>query len=210
MDATVTLKNPRLRFLLGINTGYAVNGDPDERCIEFYRRRSSPLLHCAIVGNVVLPAGHGTNASTAMLSRAPVWSDLARQIANRGSLPGIQLTTAWRGYVGSRSFRPQEGIKTIGVSRELVEELGSGGIRSALASLADAADMAVAAGFRHLQVHAAHGYLFSLLVDHRINRSANAVIDQPSALTKMDHVVLTRVDPGSMTKITRGAAARAA
>jgi hypothetical protein len=32
----------------------------------------------------------------------------------------------------------------------------------------------------------------------------------PSALTKMDHVVLTRVDPGSMTKITRGAAALAA
>jgi hypothetical protein len=29
-------------------------------------------------------------------------------------------------------------------------------------------------------------------------------------LTKMDHVVLTRVDPGSMTKITRGAAALAA
>jgi hypothetical protein len=32
----------------------------------------------------------------------------------------------------------------------------------------------------------------------------------PSALTKMDHVVLTRVDPGSMTKITRGLAALAA
>jgi len=31
-----------------------------------------------------------------------------------------------------------------------------------------------------------------------------------SALTKMDHVVLTRVDPGSMTRITRGAAALAA
>lgn len=31
-----------------------------------------------------------------------------------------------------------------------------------------------------------------------------------SALTKMDHVVLTRVDPGSMTKITRGLAALAA
>jgi len=31
-----------------------------------------------------------------------------------------------------------------------------------------------------------------------------------SALTTMDRMVLTRVDPGSMTKITRGAAARAA
>jgi hypothetical protein len=38
----------------------------------------------------------------------------------------------------------------------------------------------------------------------------DAGLADASALTKMDHVVLTRVDPGSMTKITRGAAALAA
>jgi 2,4-dienoyl-CoA reductase-like NADH-dependent reductase (Old Yellow Enzyme family) len=33
----------------------------------------------------------------------------------------------------------------------------------------------VDAGFRHLQVHAAHGYLFNLLVDDRLNENASEV-----------------------------------
>ena len=34
------------------------------------------------------------------------------------------------------------------------------------------------AGFRHLQVHAAHGYLFSLLIDDRINERAPEVLER--------------------------------
>ncbi len=167
----------RLKFLVGINTGYVTDGKPDERFVEFYRRRSSPALHCAIVGNAVIPGGHPSNASTPTISRAPEWAAVAGKIAGRGSLPGIQLATAWEGYVGSRSFRSPTASDTIRQSRELVSGLAPKGFASTLRALDEAADLAVEVGFRHLQVHAAHGYLFSLLVDDRINARAPEVLE---------------------------------
>jgi NADPH2 dehydrogenase len=146
--------------------------------IEFYRRRSSAALHCAIVGNVVIPGGHGSNGNAPTISRAPEWAELASEIGRRGSLPGIQLATAWEGYVGSRSFRSPAARETLGRARALVRELGHAGIASTLRALDEAADMAVDAGFRHLQVHAAHGYLFSLLIDERLNEDAPEMLER--------------------------------
>jgi NADPH2 dehydrogenase len=54
------------------------------------------------------------------------------------------------------------------------------GIASTLKVLDEAAKLSVEAGFRHLQVHAAHGYLFSLLVDGRINARAPEVLERLS------------------------------
>jgi hypothetical protein len=170
------LRSRRLKFFVGLNTGYATGGELDKRFIEFYRRRSSPALYCAIVGNVVIPGGHRCNANTARISRAPAWAELAGEIACRGSLPGIQLATAWEGYAGPRSFRPRTGREAIGRARELVKGLGSAGLKSALCGLDEAAAMAIEAGFRHVQVHAAHGYLFHLLIDYRINENAAEVL----------------------------------
>lgn len=168
----------RLKFLVGLNTGYVTGGKPDKRYVEFYRRRSSLELYCAIVGNVVIPGGHGSNTSTPTISGAPEWAEVAAVIAARGSLPGIQLATAWAGYRGSRSFRSATAQETIEGSREIVRGLGPAGIASAFLALDEAADLAVGAGFRHLQVHAAHGYLFSLLVDNRINEQAPEVLER--------------------------------
>jgi hypothetical protein len=107
------LSSDRLKFFVGLNTGYATVGRPDARFVEFYRLRSSPALHCAIVGNVVIPRGYGTNANSATISTAPIWAELANAIASRGSLPGVQLATTWEGYLGSRSFRSPNACTTI-------------------------------------------------------------------------------------------------
>jgi nucleotide-binding universal stress UspA family protein len=172
------LSSDRLKFFVGLNTGYATRGKLEERFIEFYRRRSSPALHCAIVGNVVVPGGHRTNDNTPIISRASEWAELAGAIACRGSLPGVQLATVWEGYVGLRRFRSPAARETIERARELVRGLGHPRIASALRALDEAADMALEAGFRHLQVHAAHGYLFSLLVDERLNENAPEVLER--------------------------------
>jgi 2,4-dienoyl-CoA reductase-like NADH-dependent reductase (Old Yellow Enzyme family) len=169
------LSSNRLKFFVGLNTGYVTRGKPDERYVDFYRRRSSPALHCAIIGNVVIPGGYGSNASTPTISRSPEWAKVAGEIERRGSLPGIQLATTWEGYIGSRSFRSPTAHETIERSRQLVRQLGPKRIASTLGALDDAADIAVDAGFRHLQVHAAHGYLFNLLVDDRLNENAPEV-----------------------------------
>jgi 2,4-dienoyl-CoA reductase-like NADH-dependent reductase (Old Yellow Enzyme family) len=167
----------RLKFLVGINTGYVTDGTIENRLIEFYRRRSSPALYCAIVGNAVIPGGFAVNARSPQISDSPEWAQLARAIASRGSLPGIQLSTAWKDYAASRSFRPRTAREVIRQARELVGTLGACGIASTLANLEEATNLALEAGFRHLQVHAAHGYLLNLLVDDRLNERASDVLE---------------------------------
>ncbi|HEY8263239.1 MAG TPA: hypothetical protein VIG26_02665 [Methyloceanibacter sp.] len=168
MIATRISERFRRTFFVGLNTGYVDANAPDERMVAFYEERSSVRLSCAIVGNVVLPGGHPVNAVTAMMSSDPRWKRLAASIASRGTTPGIQLTTAWEGYQGATSFRPKDWGETIAKSRALAARVGSRQLQQLFSGLRTGTEMAAEAGYRHVQLHAAHGYLFSLLIDRRI------------------------------------------
>lgn len=170
------LRPIRKRFLVGINTGYVTGGVPDQRYVDFYADRSSPALHCAIIGNVVIPGGYGSNANTPTIDRSQIWALIAKAISDRGTIPGIQLATAWEGYQGSRRFRARHSSDTIGQARKLARTIGSFEISKILQSLEDGTLMAIDAGFRHVQLHAAHGYLFNLLIDDRIYDGADDVL----------------------------------
>jgi len=165
-----------------VNTGFVTGGVPDYRCIDFYRQRSSPRLHCAIVGNVVVPGGHTSNSVTPMLSSEGVWFDLAKSISAGGSIAGIQLATAWAGYSSTRKFVSAQRHEVIGEARQLITSLGRDGITEVLDRFDEAAKIAVGHGYSHIQVHAAHGYLPSLMVDRRINPDAPRAIEKLSLL----------------------------
>ncbi len=164
-------------FFVGVNTGYVTDGQIDDRFIDFYRCRSSAELYCAIVGNVVISGGYGSNSNTPSISQSGRWSEAAAAIKSQGSKPGIQLATAWNGYQGSRSFRSPSAKETISKSRDVVKSLGPSGMEAVLRGLDESATLAGDAGFEHLQVHAAHGYLINLLVDNRINADAKIFLD---------------------------------
>jgi 2,4-dienoyl-CoA reductase-like NADH-dependent reductase (Old Yellow Enzyme family) len=176
--------NNRLIFFVSVNTGFVTEGQPDERCMDFYRSRSSERLHCAIVGNVVVPDGYGSNLSTPTISHSAVWTRLASAIAARKTLPGIQLATAWEGYCGSRSFRSRDSRDTLERSKELVRGMSRAQLDRVLNSFDAGAEIALLHGFRHIQVHAAHGYLLSLLIDGRISSYADAALGRLSALAR--------------------------
>ncbi|QKC74177.1 hypothetical protein [Mesorhizobium erdmanii] len=182
-NAIATLSDRRL-FFLGVNTGFVTEGRPDQRYLDFYSSRSSPDLHCAIVGNVVVPGGHGSNTVTPALTTESVWADLAASIRAAGSLPGIQLATTWNGYIGLRKFVTAESREFIARARQIVSEMKPERVAAVLDSFDVAADIAVRHGFDHIQIHAAHGYLLSLLVDHRINREATGVFERLTLLAE--------------------------
>jgi NADPH2 dehydrogenase len=168
MNVTDTFKNRRT-FFLGVNTGFVCDGVPDEHFLDFYRDRSSPDLHSAIIGNVVVPGGFGTNAQTPELSESLRWADVADAIARAGSIPGIQLATTWPDYVGQRQFvyrQPNEVIETV---RQLIASMTRQDITDILNKFKHAAQLAVDHGYVHIQIHAAHGYLQNLLLDRGLN-----------------------------------------
>ena len=163
----------RKYFFLAVNTGLMQGSVPDARCRDFYRARSKHGLHCSIVGNVVTPNGVGSNNVCSEISNDPGWYHLADAIAEQGAIAGIQLSSTWKGYQGIRSFLPSSGDKQIAEYKKIALSLSMTDVMAAFDSLRWGTDLAIKAGFRHVQLHAAHGYLFNLLIDRRLSSHAD-------------------------------------
>jgi len=149
------------------------SGLPDSRCLEFYRERSKHGLHCAIVGNVVTPNGVGTNGVCSKISVDSAWRNLAEAINEQGALAGIQLSSTWPGYQGIRKFVPKSPDDEIAAYKKLGQSLTEKEVIDAFDSLRRGTELAINAGFRHVQLHAAHGYLFNMLIDRRFSFHAD-------------------------------------
>lgn len=166
----------RKYFFLAVNTGLAVGGVPDDRCRAFYRDRSGNGLHCTIVGNVVTPGGDPSNSSCAEISQDGAWRQLAEAIAERGASPGIQLASAWPGYIGMTRFIARTPVDPLRFYKEVAANLSVKDWVKTYDELRLATELAVDAGFRHIQLHAAHGYLFNLFIDRRLSRCADEAL----------------------------------
>ena|SRR5258708_5823856 len=168
--------NSRKLFFLAVNTGFVESGLPDQRCHDFYIERSRNGLYCAIVGNVLIPGGVGSNNACAEISSAAAWRRLAEGISEQGALPGIQLTTAWRGFQGMKGFISAPGTDILHEYRQVTALMSPFDVERTFSALCRGSELAFKAGFRHLQLHAAHGYLFSLLVDRRLSPHSDLAV----------------------------------
>lgn len=167
---------PRKNFFVGLNTGFVFDKRPDQRCCDFYAARSGHGLYCAIVGNVTIPGGIGTNANTAEISDHPAWLRLAHSITKKGALAGIQLATVWPSYTGMKNFVSRVSADEINRYRDMVRSTTADDVERLFRTVQVGSDLAMKAGFGHIQLHAAHGYLVSLLIDRRIYPNADMVL----------------------------------
>lgn len=163
----------RKYFFLAVNTGFVADGVPDARCIDFYRARSGNGLHCTIVGNVVTPGGAGSNDVCAQISKATEWRELAEAISDRGAIAGIQLASAWPTYRGMKRFVGIRGEESIVEYRKVAADISREAVGAAFDGIYRGSELAVEAGYRHIQIHAAHGYLFNLIIDPIFSRYAD-------------------------------------
>jgi 2,4-dienoyl-CoA reductase-like NADH-dependent reductase (Old Yellow Enzyme family) len=110
-----------------------------------------------------------------------IWKDshleklaqISRFLESRGAVPGVQLAHAGRKascavpWEGGRGLRPEEGgwepiapsALAFSADTLLPRAMSEGDIRTVQAAFAAAARRALAAGFRWLELHFAHGYL---------------------------------------------------
>lgn len=160
----------RLIFFLAVNTGYTNDGVPDKRFLDFYSERSGRGLHCAIIGNVAIPNGFGTNNSTPQIDANKIWQEIAEAISNKGTLPGIQLSTTWENYVGAKAFIAKTPVEQLELYKYVASKFDKSYIKAQFSSLENATSFAIDSGFKHLQLHAAHGYFFNLALDNRFSK----------------------------------------
>jgi 2,4-dienoyl-CoA reductase-like NADH-dependent reductase (Old Yellow Enzyme family) len=170
----------RKYFFLAVNTGFTENRLPDARCLDFYRIRSGHGLHCSIVGNVVIPNGTGTNDVSSGISADRAWHSLADVISEQGAIAGIQLASTWNGYKGMVSFVPPKDADPVSTYLKIASEISEEEIRNVFAELTRGTELAIDAGFRHIQLHAAHGYLFNLLLDSHFSPYAELALQLTS------------------------------
>ena len=160
-------------FFVALNTGYFQSGTPSEQCIEFYTKRSSKKLYCAIVGNVVIGNGIGVNSHCGKLSSNNRWNDLAIAINTNSTIAGIQLATAWEGYIGQKLF-----LNNKWDDEKVRLEINNYSLDTLFNDFAEATINAQKHGFKHIQLHVAHGYLLSSLLDPIISDSSDKTLEK--------------------------------
>jgi 2,4-dienoyl-CoA reductase-like NADH-dependent reductase (Old Yellow Enzyme family) len=162
-------------FFLALNTGFFKNGNPTKECEQFYVRRCHSGLHCAIIGNIMIDGGFASNETCGILTQNEPWLNFANCLIKTGINPGIQLSTTWKGYVGQKAFVNNDWFSLEPAVSKVLSVIDLNAIFS---YFYNSTMIARRIGFKHIQLHAAHGYLLSSLLDPILTDRSNEVVNR--------------------------------
>ena len=163
---------PSRVLLAPINTGFAEDGVPTARLVRFHELRSDSSIGISMVGNVAVSNEGLSNQNTLVLQNhgsIAVYRDLADRIRSRGSLPGIQLAYSPSSLEPKRKWVARDRATEIIRLQTIVRSLSRDKIKDVLGYFYNGARLAYEASYDLIQIHCAHGYFLSLLLDPRIN-----------------------------------------
>ncbi len=155
--------------LAPINTGLYQKGNNTLENTQFYVARSTSQIDVAFVGNIAVATDLAPNATTGVISDHRSWSDLAEGIRAKGSASGIQLASTCPGYVGKRRADGSHMADALRNYQQLLLNVSIDRWSEIADRFRCAIDFSVRHGFEHIQIHAAHGYLWSLVMDPMLN-----------------------------------------
>ncbi|WP_419694399.1 hypothetical protein ACN2CC_28065 [Mesorhizobium muleiense] len=152
-----------------VNTGFCRNGEPEERLVKFHRERSGPEIAISYVGNVAISPEHRTNDATGYMDHdLSKWRRLSAAIDDNESLPGIQIACRAAPDKAPRKWR-NDRRTFVESARQALTSMPEATLDELWNKFIRAAEKASEAGFKIIQIHAAHGYLLSQLMNRLIN-----------------------------------------
>lgn len=166
-------------FFLPVNTGFFQGGLPTGQCISFYEERSSKELYSAIVGNICILGGFPTNDFCGFINEDLKWASLAECIRKRGTKPGIQLATTWEGFRGADGKSTSNWTEFKQVCSPYLKHINPDFV---FKNFRNSIDLCERHGFELVEIHAAHGYLLSLLLDPNISEHAEETAERVNEL----------------------------
>ncbi len=156
--------------LAPINTGMYAGGEPTDQGIEFFHLRSGRGITACFIGNVGVIPELTPHDSTGLIRDTRSWRKLCEAIKSAGSSPGVQLNCTPPRYLPRRQLernplQDEELERYRTLLRAIPETMWRQVEKAFLSSIVLSQEL----GFEHVQIHAAHGYLFSLVLDPVIN-----------------------------------------
>lgn len=173
LDNSYNLQNKTIStrfFFAPINTGFTENGEPSVNLINFHKLRSGNAIGISYVGNVAISPEFVTNNKTLFFGgNYANWQKLANVIKQNGSLAGIQIACR-------NSMCPPMKAMTNGdiysyidfVSKE-ISQFTYNDFQKIKDLFVQQSILAYSLGFDVIQIHAAHGYFLSQLLEEKLN-----------------------------------------
>lgn len=163
--------NSKLHFA-PINLGYSLNCDMNDQIISFMKLRANQSIGINILGNVSIDKQYSTNSGTLSLnneSNISKWNEYIEQCTQNNSIPGIQIAAMPINLNPPRkwtSIKPDIEIERL---KGLINNLTISDVHELLKSFNNTIKLSKLIGFKYIEIHAAHGYLLSLLINPMIN-----------------------------------------
>lgn len=157
--------------LAPINTGFAKNGVYDQRIIDFHKLRSGNNISISCLGNIATSKTTTTNNSTAYLCKEneKTLKKIASTIKDNGSTAAAQIASRISRIPPKHGWQNQATEHIANATQELnhtSEQL----ILNEISDITSKAIILARLGFQSIQIHAAHGYFLSRILNRKINK----------------------------------------
>ncbi|WCB46970.1 oxidoreductase [Nitratidesulfovibrio vulgaris] len=164
--------NSKINFELApINTGFTKDGIYDHRIIDFHRLRSGNNINVSCIGNIATSQRTTTNKTTAYVNdrNKNKLEELAKIITNNGSIASAQLASRISAIPPKHTWENEITEHVTNASHEICaasEDI----IQQELSEITEKAITIAHLGFQIIQIHAAHGYFLSRLLNRVVNK----------------------------------------
>ncbi|KPA17760.1 protein containing NADH:flavin oxidoreductase/NADH oxidase [Candidatus Magnetomorum sp. HK-1] len=158
-------------FLAPINTGMTEWNSPSLDLINFHTERSSKYIGLNYIGNVAIDYEYMTNDRNLVLlqNNTTTWIKLIESIYSHGSIPAIQFACLKSKIIPQKSWIGNCCNYLINARDEFVN-FNIGLFERIFDKFIENIKVAYDIGVRIFQIHAAHGYFLSNLINHHINK----------------------------------------